>query len=80
MPQTQLDNLVRIGKLKIEVAGTAEVEGLIRSGKARLKDAANGALSIDSRFDLAYSNALLSERLLQIADQIIRVLQPARHS
>ena len=57
MPHKQLDNLVRIGQLKVESASVTEVTGLIRSGKARLKDAANTALSIDSRFDLAYNAA-----------------------
>jgi hypothetical protein len=57
MPLTQLDNLVRIGKLKVEAAGSSELEGLARSGRARLKDADNEALSIESRFDLAYNAA-----------------------
>ncbi len=57
MSQQQLDNLVRIGKLKQEIAGASEVEGLIRSGNARLNDATSSVLSIDSRFDLAYNAA-----------------------
>jgi hypothetical protein len=57
MPQQQLDNLVRIGKLKAEASSTSEIDGLLRSGKARLKDAELDALSIDSRFDLAYNAA-----------------------
>jgi hypothetical protein len=57
MPQQQLDNLVRIGKLKAEASSNFEIDGLMRSGKARLRDAGLEALSIDSRFDLAYNAA-----------------------
>ncbi len=55
MPMLQLDNLVRIEKLKAEPAAEAEIEGLLRSGKARLDDAAKKSLSPESRFDLAYN-------------------------
>ncbi len=34
-----------------------EFAGLVRSGLSRLKDAENDSLSLDSRFDLAYSAA-----------------------
>lgn len=57
MPLLQLDNLVRIKKLKAEPAAEAEIEGLLRSGKARLDDAAKKSLSPESRFDLAYNAA-----------------------
>ena len=57
MPRQQLDNLVRIGKLKVEIAARSEIDGLVRSGKARRADAELKALSIDSRFDLAYNAA-----------------------
>jgi hypothetical protein len=57
MPLPSLDNLVRIGKLKTEPPAKAEFDGLLRSGKARLKDAANKSLSPESRFDLAYNAA-----------------------
>lgn len=40
-----------------EPADDAEVSGLVRSGKARLADAVNLALSLESRFDLAYNAA-----------------------
>jgi len=52
-----LDNLVRIGQLKAEPPAQAELDGLIRSGQLRLTDAANVALSLESRFDLAYNAA-----------------------
>jgi hypothetical protein len=54
---SSLDNLVRIGKLKAEPPARAELEGLTRSGLARLADAENASLSIDGRFDLAYNAA-----------------------
>ncbi|MDH5535216.1 MAG: hypothetical protein OEZ08_06540 [Betaproteobacteria bacterium] len=57
MPLTPLDNLVRAGKLKAEPAAQAELDGLLRSGRNRLKDAGNDSNSIDSRFDLAYNAA-----------------------
>ena len=52
-----LDNLVRIGQLKVEAPAQAEIDGLVRSGKVRLADAANATLSLESRFDLAYNAA-----------------------
>lgn len=55
MPLLQLDNLVRIKKLKAEPPSKAEFEGLLRSGKARLEDAGKKTLSPESRFDLAYN-------------------------
>jgi hypothetical protein len=52
-----LDNLVRIGQLKREPPAQQELDGLIRSGLARLRDAENTVLSLESRFDLAYNAA-----------------------
>lgn len=53
-----LDNLAGPGKsLRAEPPDEAEIEGLLRIGKARLKDAANEQLSLESRFDLAYNAA-----------------------
>lgn len=57
MISSQLDNLVRIGKLKAEPPAQAEVDGLIRSGLVRLRDAGTAALALESRFDLAYNAA-----------------------
>jgi hypothetical protein len=51
----ELDNLVRVRQLKAEPATQAEVDGLLRSGAARLHDASNPMLSAESRFDLAYN-------------------------
>ena len=52
-----LDNLVRTGGLKSEPAEQQEIDGLIRSGLARLADASITTLSLDGRFDLAYNAA-----------------------
>lgn len=57
MPSSKLDNLVRIGQLKAEPPAQAEFDGLVRSGLVRLRDAENAALSLESRFDLAYNAA-----------------------
>lgn len=53
-----LANLAGAGKpLRAETADAAEIEGLLRTGRARLHDAANQALALESRFDLAYNAA-----------------------
>lgn len=57
MTSPELENLVKIDKLKREPPAAGEVEGLQRSGEARLSDAANPGLSLESRFDLAYNAA-----------------------
>ncbi len=57
MSLQSLDNLVKIGQLKIEVRNQLEFIGLLRSGQARLNDAMNSMLAIESRFDLAYNAA-----------------------
>ena len=59
MPKSipELDNLVRVGKLKTESPAQSEFDGLIASGKVRLADAKRTVLSLESRFDLAYNAA-----------------------
>jgi hypothetical protein len=57
MASSELDNLVRIGKLKAESPTQPEIDGLKLSGHKRLKDAHSKALAIESRFDLAYNAA-----------------------
>ena len=53
-----LDNLCGAGKpLKAEALDANEIEGLLRTGKARLLDARNKSLALESRFDLAYNAA-----------------------
>jgi len=50
-----LENLAGTGKLLVEEPmDPAEFEGLLRSGRARLNDARNPSLALESRFDLAY--------------------------
>jgi hypothetical protein len=57
MTSQQLDNLVKTKKLKAEPGSQSEFDGLLRSGRARLIDASNETLAIESRFDLAYNAA-----------------------
>lgn len=53
----ELDNLVRIGKLKAESGTKDEIKGLLVLGQERLADARNQTLALSSRFDLAYNAA-----------------------
>jgi hypothetical protein len=55
MTSQNLENLVKTGNLKSEPASQGEFNGLLRSAKARLTDARNVSLAIESRFDLAYN-------------------------
>lgn len=57
MGHPQLDNLVRIGRLKAEPPSDPECQGLLRSGIRRLDDAGRQELNLESRFDLAYNAA-----------------------
>src|SRR5688500_12709374 len=57
LTSAELENLVKIGKLKREPPSAQEIDGLVRSGAARLADAANPSLAPESRFDLAYNAA-----------------------
>lgn len=52
-----LDNLAKTGQLKNEPYHQQEFDGLVNSGRNRLKDANNSTLSYESRFDLAYNAA-----------------------
>lgn len=53
-----LENLCGPGKqLKAEAPDGHEIAGLLRTGVARLHDAQNTALALESRFDLAYNAA-----------------------
>jgi hypothetical protein len=53
----ELDNLVKIKKLKVEPGSRAEFDGMVGSARKRLRDAQNESLDPDSRFDLAYGAA-----------------------
>jgi len=57
MPSQNLENLARAGQLKREPPAGKELERLAGSGRTRLKDASNGQLALESRFDLAYNAA-----------------------
>jgi hypothetical protein len=57
MSRPELDNLVRINKLKLEPPRRAEFDGMVRSARTRLVDAQNEDLDSDSQFDLAYGAA-----------------------
>lgn len=55
---SRFENLCGPGRpLKREPPDKQEIAGLRRSAHARLEDARNPALSVDSRFDLAYGAA-----------------------
>lgn len=55
---SQLENLSGPGKaLNREPFDEKEYQGLLQSARARLQDAGNEALSLESRFDLAYNAA-----------------------
>jgi hypothetical protein len=53
----ELDNLVRIGKLKIEPGSRLEFDGMLIAARQRLADAQNEDIAADSQFDLAYGAA-----------------------
>lgn len=55
MTSGNLDNLIKTGQLKAEPRDAREIAGLLQSACARLADARNGALALESRFDLAYN-------------------------
>lgn len=55
MSSGELENLVRIGRLKREAPSELEQQGLLESADARLADARIDTLSYASRFDLAYN-------------------------
>ncbi|HEY9036815.1 MAG TPA: hypothetical protein VIM96_08915 [Pseudomonadales bacterium] len=57
MPSATLDNLVNIGKLKVEPPDQKEFDGLVRSAGHRLIDAGVTSLSEESQFTLAYGAA-----------------------
>lgn len=53
----ELENLVKIKKLKRELPDKREFSGMVQAGKLKLKDAQIEGLSEDSQFSLAYSAA-----------------------
>jgi len=57
MSKQELDNLVKIGKLKAEPASKKEFDGMLASAHRGLKDAQNESIEKDSQFTLAYGAA-----------------------
>lgn len=57
MTSSNLENLARIGQLRSEPPAQDEFDGLVASGRKRLRDAHNATLTPESRFDLAYNAA-----------------------
>jgi len=57
MTSPNLENLAKRGSLKRESPDRREIDTLLKSGKARLRDARRGELALESRFDLAYNAA-----------------------
>jgi hypothetical protein len=54
MTLSDLENLVRAGRLKNEPPNQDEFDGLVKLGEAKFKDAQVASLSLESRFELAY--------------------------
>ncbi|MBA3727357.1 MAG: hypothetical protein H0W86_13235 [Armatimonadetes bacterium] len=57
MSKQELDNLVRINRLKSEAGSRSEFAGMVNSARTRLADAQNESIDPDSQFDLAYGAA-----------------------
>jgi len=57
MGRAELDNLVKIGNLKVERASRKEFDGMVASARRSLADAQNESIESDSQFDLAYGAA-----------------------
>jgi hypothetical protein len=57
MGRQELDNLVKIQRLKTEPPTRSEYNGMLESARKRLVDAQNEDLDRDSQFDLAYGAA-----------------------
>jgi hypothetical protein len=57
MTSRNLENLVKVGELKVEPPDQAEFDGLHRSAKNRLKDASLPGMSEEGKFLSAYGAA-----------------------
>jgi hypothetical protein len=57
MGRQELDNLVKIGRLKAEPFLRKEFDGMLASARRGLADAQNASIETDSQFDLAYGAA-----------------------
>lgn len=59
MTLAPLNNLVKVGQLKLEPPDQNQFNGMLKSAKTRLKDSEVKGLSEESQFSLAYSAAHL---------------------
>lgn len=57
MGKQELDNLVRVGSLRVEAPARKEFEDMVASARRSLADAENTDIGTDSRFTLAYGTA-----------------------
>ena len=57
MNHQELDNLVKINKLKKELPDQKEFSGMVTAATTKLKDVNIAELSVDSQFTLAYGAA-----------------------
>jgi hypothetical protein len=57
MGRQELDNLVKIGKLKAEAASRKEFNSMVVAARRGLADAQNQSIETDSQFTLAYGAA-----------------------
>src|SRR6266849_793075 len=57
MGKRELDNLVKIQKLKAEAGSRKEFDGMLAAARRSLADAQNETIETDSQFDLAYGAA-----------------------
>jgi hypothetical protein len=57
MSKQELDNLVKIQKLKVEVGSRKEFDGMLAAARRSLADAQNETIETDSQFELAYGAA-----------------------
>lgn len=57
MPPNALENLARIGQLKVEPRNDAEVQRMLDMARTRLADAQISKLSAEGRFSSAYNAA-----------------------
>jgi hypothetical protein len=57
MGKQELDNLVKIRKLKAEAGSRKEFDGMLAAARRSLADAQNETIETDSQFDLAYGAA-----------------------
>jgi hypothetical protein len=82
MSKQELDNLVKIGRLKVEAASRKEFDGMVKSARRGLIDAQNESIETDSQFDLAveaahkFALAALRQRGYRSENRIRRSFTP----